>query len=259
MGKREWRWLWLGVLFCCVWLPPGARGETLTVATASNFVLPLQKLAARFEQEQGVKVVVVSGSSGNLAAQIAKRAPYDLFLAADTAGPARLHRAGRCGEPFPYATGELVLWIAQDLEPAVDWQGALRGHRGERLAVANPANAPYGAAARDVLVKAELWEQMRDRLIYAQNVGQAFQLAYQGSAELAMVSLSYALSGKGREGVYYSIPEAPLLVQHGCVVRRSKHKKLAERFRQFLAGETGRAMMQKYGYEAATARVEEKR
>lgn len=247
MQKRDW--LWLTILFCGLALPAGA--ETLTVAAASNLTVPLQEVAAQFEREQGVTVKVVAGSSGALAKQIARRAAYDLFLAADAAGPAKLQRAKQCDAPFPYATGELVLWISQDLQPAIDWQGAVRSRSGSRIAVANPANSPYGMAARDALVKAGLWEGVANRLIYAQNVGQAFQFAYQGSAELALVSLSFALSDRGREGVYYTVSEAAPLIQQGCVVRRSKKKKLAEQFRQFLAGETGWAVMQKYGYEQA--------
>ncbi|MEW6594645.1 MAG: molybdate ABC transporter substrate-binding protein [Thermodesulfobacteriota bacterium] len=247
MQKR--RWLWLAIWCWGAALPGVVRAETLTVAAASNLAAPLQELAAQFEQQEGVTVKVVTGASGILAAQVAKRAPYDLFLAADGAGPARLKRNGQCGEPFAYATGELVLWVSQDLNPAIDWQGAVRSHWGERIALANPATAPYGMAARDLLVKAGLWERLASRLVYGQNVGQAFQFAYQGSAELALVALSSALSDQGREGVYYSVPEASLLDQQGCVVRRSKNKKLAERFRQFLLGEAGQAVLRKYGYE----------
>jgi len=239
--------------------PVVARAETMTVAAASNLAVPLRELAARFEKEQGVTVKMVTGSNGSLVAQIAKHAPYDLFLAADGAGPARLKRAGQCGEPFPYATGELVLWISQDLNPAIDWQGAVRSHWGERIAIANPASAPYGMAAREALVKAGLWERVTNRLVYAQNVGQAFQFAYQGSAELAMVSVSFALSDKGREGVYYAVPEAAPVEQYGCVMRRGKNKKIAERFRQFLLGETGQAVLRKYGYDPAPARADGKR
>ena len=248
MQKRGW--LWFTILFCGLALP--ARAETLTVAAASNLTLPLQELAAQFEREQSVTVAVVVGSSGALAKQIARRAAYDLFLAADAAGPANLHRAKQCEAPFSYATGELVLWISQDLQPAIDWQGAIRSRSSSRITIANPANSPYGVAARDALTKAGLWDEVVNRLVYAQNVGQAFQFAYQGSAELALVSLSFALSGKGREGVYYTVPEAAPLIQQGCVVRRSKKKKLAEQFRRFLTGETGRAVMRKYGYEQAS-------
>lgn len=246
MTRRRWRWV--GLLCCWLLLPAMVRAETLTVAVASNLAPPLRELAARFEQEQGVKVALVVGSSGTLASQVTKHARVDLFLAADAAGPAKLQKGGQCAAPFPYATGELVLWILQDLEPAIDWQAALRVHGRERIAIANPANAPYGAAAQDVLVKAGLWDGVAGRILYAQHAGQAFQFAYQGNAGLALVPLSYALSEKGREGVYYSVPEAPPIVQHGCVVRRSKKKALAERFRQFLAGEAGRAVLERYGY-----------
>lgn len=243
------RWWWLGIFLCGVMAPLVARAETITVAAASNMALPLKELAAQFEQEQGIQVAVVTGSSGTLVTQIGKRTAYDLFLAADGVGPAKLKRAGQCGEPFPYATGELVLWISQDLEPAIDWQGAVRSRRSGRLALANPATAPYGMAAREALTKAGLWDGMASRLIYAQNVGQAFQFAYQGSAELALVALSFALSDQGREGVYYSVPQAGPVAQYGCVVRRSKKKKAAEQFRLFLTGEAGQAVLRKYGYE----------
>ena len=173
-----------------------ARAELATVAVAANFLVPMQTIAAAFEDETGHELVLVPGSTGQLYAQILNGAPFDVFLAADAERPALLADDGLAvaGSRFTYARGRLVLWSADP--GALDDRGIERLADGDfrHLAIASPELAPYGAAARQVLERLELWEAYRPRIAVGQSIGQAFAMAATGNAELGLVALSQALA-----------------------------------------------------------------
>lgn len=174
-------------------LPVSGRvwAEPLRVAVASNFAGTMRAIADRFERQASDRVVLSSGSTGRHYAQIVNGAPFDLFLAADAERPRLLEEAGLAipGSRFTYALGRLVLWSPRasyvDVAGDVLRQGPFR-----HLAIANPALAPYGRAARQVLQGSGLWARLEDRLVMGENVAQAYQFVASGNAELGFVSAS---------------------------------------------------------------------
>jgi molybdenum ABC transporter molybdate-binding protein len=132
-------------------LTASVRAAEVSVAVASNFTAPMQKIAAAFEQDTGYKAELAYGSTGKFYAQIRNGAPFQIMLSADDETPARLEREGFgvSGSRFTYAIGRLVLWSRQP--GAVDDKGeVLRSARFERIALADPKLSPYGAAAVEV-------------------------------------------------------------------------------------------------------------
>src|SRR5690606_2197933 len=120
-------------------------------------------------------VVASSGSTGSHYAQIRNGAPFDAFFAADDERPRLLEEEGLTvpNTRVLYALGRLALW---SLRPDyVDEGGrALETESFRFLAIANPDVAPYGAAARDVLVARNLWQALQPRLVRGQDVGQTY-------------------------------------------------------------------------------------
>jgi len=181
----------------------------IRVATASNFRNAMTALARQFEQASGQQVVPVYGSTGKHFAQIINGAPFDAFFAADARRPERLEQDGLAvpGSRFTYARGRLVLWSPRadyiDDHGRILEQGNFR-----RLAIANPDLAPYGAAARDVLESLGLWQELSQRLVQGENVGQAFLFVRSGNAELGFVAWSQLVSGEQPvEGSFWLVPE----------------------------------------------------
>jgi molybdate transport system substrate-binding protein len=174
-----------------------ASGEPLRVATASNFSATMRELAERFEAETGQRVSVITGSTGKHYAQIVNGAPFDLFFAADRERPRRLEQQGRTipGSRFTYALGVLVLWSPEpDL---VDPAGQVLQQASFRyLAIANPALAPYGRAAFEVIEALGLGAALSGRLVRGENVAQAYQFVSSGNAKLGFVALAQ-LQGNG--------------------------------------------------------------
>jgi molybdate transport system substrate-binding protein len=228
--------------------PAGA--DTLTVAAASSLSFPLKEAAADFEKRSGARLRVSFGSTGTLTSQIRNGAPFDLFLSADTSRVEELEKAGHVvpGSVRVYALGRLVLVVnnASGIE-ATGLKNVLMDPGIKRVAIANPDHAPYGAAAVEALKAASLWEGVRPKLVYGENIRQTLRFVQTGNAQAGIVSLSIA----DVPGVSYLQIDAFLhspIEQAAGVVAASRAKELAKRFLEYLTGPEGAAIMQKYGF-----------
>lgn len=239
------------IFFICLTLLIGNSGVLaagpLRIATAANFIRPMGKIAALFSEQTGIPVQNSYGSSGKLFAQINQGAPYDLFLSADMERPQLLVKKGLCQELFQYATGRVVLWSANTSKESKTWQEALTKDR-DRIAMANPATAPYGKMAAEALEKAGLLDTVKSRLVYGQSVGQTFQFAQTGGTGSGLIALSQALSEQGRKGRHWPIPEAAPVLQGGCLLQSSTRSHEARLFMEFLASAEIQAVKKEFGY-----------
>ncbi len=227
-----------------------ARADEITVAVAANFAVAAGRIGAEFHRQTGDELRLSAGSSGKLYAQIANGAPYDVFLSADAERAQRLEQNGLAvpGSRITYARGQLVLWSAR-LEK-VDAK-VLRAARFKYLAIANPRIAPYGAAAFEALDRLKVSPAVRARLVYGEDIGQTFQLAASGAADLAFVALSQLRSGEVA-GAYWLVPPSLYrpIEQQAVLLRRAEHNAEARAFLDFLKGPAARAIMARLGYLA---------
>lgn len=226
-----------------------ARADELTIAVASNFLRPMTELAERFEAQTGHRVRIAGGSTGSHYAQIQSGAPYDLFFAADAERPKRLEQAGRISpdDRFTYAVGRLVLWSPRP--GYVDGAGrVLEEGTFRHLAIANPALAPYGAAAKDVLEARGLWNTLQRRLVRGQDIGQTFSFVHSGAVELGFVAYAQILSEKGAvRGSWWLVPSSlhGPIEQQGVLLRESE---AARAFVEFVKSDDAKALIARYGY-----------
>ena len=243
--------LW-SALAAAALLPSGHAGE-VSVAVAANFTAPMQRIAAQFEQDTGHKAVLSFGATGKFYAQIANGAPFGVLLAADDATPQKIAREGlgNGATRFTYAIGRLVLWSKQP--GYVDAQGqVLRTGDWKHIAIANPKLAPYGLAAMQTLDKLGLAAQVQPRVVTGENIGQTYQFAASGNAQLGFVALSQVMeNGQLREGSAWVVPatmHAPIR-QDAIVLQRGEGNPAADALMQYLRGEKARAVIRAYGYD----------
>jgi molybdate transport system substrate-binding protein len=228
--------------------PPAA----LTIAAAADLKYALDSLVTMFNrQHPQASVTVVYGSSGRFYEQLSHGAPFDMFFSADSEYPRRLQQAGRtAGAPVPYAQGRLVLW-SRKLDVADKGMNALLDPQVKRLAIANPAHAPYGQKAEEILRHYKLYDQLKPKLVLGENIGQAAQYAATGAAEAGILAYSLALSpALRRAGRFYLIPataHTPLR-QSFVVLKSAKDNVIARNFAVFLASPAARAALKKYGF-----------
>ena len=240
---------WLAVLMIAA---PTQAAEVM-VAVAANFTAPMKMLAKSFEQDTGHKLVLSFGSTGSFYAQIKNGAPFDVLLAADSDTPLRLQKDGLgvAGSRFTYATGRLVLWSPK--AGVVDDQGSvLRSGKFQRLAIANPKLAPYGAAAMQVLAKLGLEAVLQPKLVQGENIAQAYQFTASENAQLGFVALSQVfMQGNLSQGSAWVVPahlHAPLQ-QDAIVLRRGQDNPGAQALMAYLQSEKARRTLQSFGYD----------
>ncbi|MBU0484263.1 MAG: molybdate ABC transporter substrate-binding protein [Proteobacteria bacterium] len=249
-GFKRKRLVCLLLHFTLLWcVIPAHAADAITIAVAANFARPLEEIKQRYETKTDSPVKVTIASSGTLYAQIMNGAPYDLFLSADRERPARLYENGRCLEPFEYAWGRAVLWSKK---PGIikenNWLAAARNEQAKRIAIANPKLAPYGMVLWPALTDIYSTEERQRKLIYGQNVAQAFQFGVSGAVDAAFISLSFALSPEGMAGNYWEIPEAEEVNQWGCITAETTNRQGAEIFVQELQSAAGKNLLKRYGY-----------
>jgi molybdate transport system substrate-binding protein len=228
--------------------------ETLSIAAASDLVFCLEKLNAAFSRTHpGVTLKTSVGSSGNFFAQIKNGAPFDVFLSADVAYPRELIAAGAADAASltPYAIGRIVLWTMRadlDLSSGI---AAANQPAIKRLAIANPAHAPYGRAAREALQHAALWDSIQPRLVFGENISQTAQFVETGNADAGIVALSLVLSPRLQKvGRYVEIPEsahAPL-EQAAVLTTRGAANAHARAYLEFLRSAEARAVFDEFGF-----------
>jgi len=217
-----------------------AAADEINVAVAANFMGTLQKLAPQFEQASGHRLVLSSGSSGQLLTQIEQGAPFDVFLSADSERPKQLEADGlaAAGSRFTYAIGTLALWSPK--AGVVDAEGKVLQAGGYRfVALADPRNAPYGTAAQQVLTALGLWDRLNQekRIALGESITQAWQFAATGNADLAFVALSQVVTADGRMSGSHWLPPQSMYTridQDAVVLTHSTKRAAAERFMKWL-------------------------
>lgn len=230
-----------------------APAAEVMVAVASNFSAPMQRIAAEFQQDTGHRALLSFGASGKFYAQIRHGAPFHAFLSADDEKPAKLEQEGLAvpGSRFTYALGTLVLWSARP--GFVDGKGAvLKGSRFNRLALANPRLAPYGAAAVETLTRLDLLKALEPRFVQGENIAQTYQFVQSGNAELGFVALSQVMQdGRLRGGSAWVVPgtlHAPVR-QDAVLLSTGRGSPAAEALMNYLKGGKARAIIRSYGYD----------
>ena len=238
------------VLFLFAYSVPSTAAESLNVAVAANFMQPFKEIVKSFESKNPVSVNVTFASSGHLAGQIMNGAPYDIFLSADEARPAALSQKGFAEKPFVYARGRVVLWSAKkEVCGLSGWQEIIKHPSVKKIAVAAPKVAPYGAASMTAIEQSHLRDMIHHKLVYPENIAQAFQYALTESVDAAFCALSSALSEKGKKGCYFEVREAPPIVQGGCMLMRAKDREIVKKFASFLNSPEANSIKKKYGYK----------
>ena len=253
MRKHGYGWIvGLSLILCCV---GAAWAKAPTIAAASDLKFAVEEIAAKFSDDTGREVSLVFGSSGNFYRQIMQGAPFQMFLSADQDFVFKLAEAGKTlDRGVLYAIGRIVLIVpnGSPLRPdgrLEDLAAALADGRVKKFAIANPAHAPYGQRAEEVLQRAGLWTQIQDKLVIGEDVSQAAQFATSGSAQGGIIAYSLALApALAKLGNFALIPEAWHTPLKQRMVLLKGAEATAQIFYRYLQQPAARKIMQKYGF-----------
>jgi len=228
--------------------------EPLRVAAASDLQQALPVLATRFQAAHGVKVVCSFGSSGHLSEQIKGGAPFDVFMAANQAYVNELAKLGlvRGDSVNPYAQGSLVVVVNKAAGVKIERLDDLAEPHIKKIAIANPAFAPYGAAARQALTRADLWDQLKPKIVQSETVRQALEFVESGNAEAGMVGR--AIAGVPEVNVVNVDPGLyDPIVQALAIVTNTRRIDDSQAFTRFVLGDEGQSLLAQHGFTRGDA------
>ncbi len=229
--------------------------EAPPIAAAADLTYALPEIAAFFTKTTGDRVKLVFGSSGNFATEIANGAPFEMFLSADETYVTKLAQNGLTRDAgVLYAEGRIGVFAARAASFAADPE--LRGVRAAlaqgklgKFAIANPAHAPYGRAAREALLHAGLWETIASHLVLGENVAQAAQFIRAGAAAGGILPLSLASAPGFADAGHFALIAADWhqpLRQRMVLLKRAGATAAA--FYDFVQRPPARTIFQRYGF-----------
>jgi molybdate transport system substrate-binding protein len=249
---RQAGWLLCAAVFLASCNSPQRTPESarkLTVAAAANLTDVFGEVGPAFKAQKGIDVVFSYAATAELSQQIENGAPFDVFAAADTEHIDFLVARQKltADSQAIYAKGQLALWIPGGEPSGIQDLKDLAAPKIHYIAVAQPKLAPYGQAAVEALTKANLWESLKSKIVYANSISMAKQLAETGNADAAFTAYSLVLHDKGTvlkvdPALYHPIEQSL------AIVAGSSRMEEAKEFRSFLLGPEGRAILSKSGY-----------
>jgi molybdate transport system substrate-binding protein len=225
-----------------------AHAAQTHVAVAANFTEPAKEIAALFQKKTGHEAILIFGPSGGFYTQITQGAPFEVFLSADEERP-RLAVENGFAVPesrFTYAIGKLVLW--SKVLDVTDGEAALKAGNFSKISIANPASAPYGAAAIETLKALGLFDSVQPKLVQGGSIAQAFQFVDTKNAEVGFVALAQ-LYGNA-EGTRWLVPEKfhASIRQDAVLLKKGAADEASRAFIAFLSGPEARSVIQRFGY-----------
>ncbi|HTI12207.1 MAG TPA: molybdate ABC transporter substrate-binding protein [Puia sp.] len=228
--------------------------KEVLVAAAADLKFAMDSLITVFSKETpGITVKAVYGSSGNFYEQITNEAPFDMFFSADLDYPRKLQEQNKTlAPPILYGTGQIVLW-SKKTDPVTAKMNTLLQSTITKIAIANPAHAPYGKRAQESLQYYKLYDQIKDKLVLGENISQTAQFVKSGAADIGIIALSLALSPAMQQegGKYWLIPaethqplqQAYVLLQH------ARGNTGAATFATFVSSPKGKIVMSYFGFK----------
>ncbi|AMR30729.1 molybdenum ABC transporter substrate-binding protein [Mucilaginibacter sp. PAMC 26640] len=228
-----------------------AHAQNLRIAIAANLQPVMKVLQKDFKQRSGLNIDAISGPSGNLTTQIKNGAPFDVFLSADTGFPEELFKSGfAVNKPVVYAQGILILCSRHKLG-AESWKTTLLNKNVSRLAIGNPAIAPYGKAAKEVLTHEGIYKQLKPKLVFGESITQVNTYIATDAVEAGFTSLSFYKENSSRMTLF-SWPIDPAtyspILQGMVLLKHAKNNADAKKFYDYILSPPARKIFAQYGY-----------
>lgn len=228
-----------------------SNAQNLRVAAAANLQSVIPVLQSDFKQKTGIVIEPIIGSSGKLLAQIRNGAPYDVFLSADMSFPQTLFDEGLAVKaPVVYGYGSLVICSTQDIG-FQNWERVLLTRRVKKIAIANPDVAPYGVAAKEVLEKKGILDNVQGKLVLGESIAQVNTYITTGVVQIGFTTQALINDPANKTKLYWKVidPKDYTPLQQGMVIlKRAGANSNAAKFYQYIQSAAAKKILEKYGY-----------
>ena len=245
--------LFFGLIITFIFTGCTNQSQKVSIAAASDLKFALDSIILVYQKQYpSEKIQVTYGSSGKFFEQIQYDAPFDLYFSADVSYPKKLKQQGfTISEVRTYGIGRIVIW-SKKINPNIEKMNVLLKPNLNKIAIANPDHAPYGEKAKESMQYYKIYDQVKSKFVYGENISQTAQFVQLGAADIGIVALSLALSPtmKKAGGNYYVIPEKSHqpLEQGYVVLKHAKKNQNALKFYNFIASPTAIAILTHFGF-----------
>jgi molybdate transport system substrate-binding protein len=238
--------LFFNLLFCA-----SSFAQALKVAAAANLQSVITVLQKDFKQRTNIDIEPIVGSSGKLVAQIKNGAPYDIFLSADMSFPESLYKDSFSTlAPVVYAYGSLIICSTKNIG-FENWERTLLTPRIKKIAIANPAVAPYGAAASQTLQKKGILDNVRSKMVLGESISQVNTYITTGVVDVGFTTQALIKDPANKTTLFWKIvdPKDYAPIKQGMVIlKRAAGNTNAEKFYNYLLSAEAKKIFEQYGY-----------
>ncbi len=227
---------------------------TIQIAVAANVSYAIDDLKKAFNKiHPDTKVQVVLGSSGKLTAQIKHGAPYQLFMSANMKYPEALYKDKvAVTEPVVYAQGTLA-YLSNKPQDFSKGMALLKDENIKKIAVANPKTAPYGKAAVEAMKNASVYEDVKNKFVFAESVSQTVSYTVI-AADMGFIAKSSLYSPKMKqyeEGIHWAEVDPKLYtpIKQGIVIlKKGEENSEVKAFYDFILSQDAQKILIDFGY-----------
>jgi molybdate transport system substrate-binding protein len=211
----------------------------------------IKVLQADFKKKTGVEIDPIIGSSGNLTNQIKNGAPFDVFLSADMGFPQKLFDEGfTLKKPVVYASGSLIICSIKNIE-FDNWERILLTPAIQKIAIANPAIAPYGKAAEEALKLKGDFSEIKSKTVYGESIAQVNTYITTGVVDIGFTTQAFVKDAAGKHVLYWKAidPKSYAPIQQGIVVlKHAEGNASAGKFYNYILSTGAKKIFKEYGY-----------
>ena len=230
----------------------------ITISAAISLKNAFEEIAKTFMQKHpGTKVVFNFGASGDLARQIEAGAPVDVFASAaqkdmDDIGKKDLIAANSRKD---FAKNGVVLVKPAHSTIPLQTLTDLQKEEIRKIVIGNPKTVPAGRYAEEALRHHNLWDAVKDKLIFSENVRQALDYVARDEVDAGLVYSTDAMARSKEVKVVMRLPEGSHqpVVYPISVIKGTKVEALSRGFVDFVISVEGQRILSKYGFITANS------
>lgn len=230
------------------------EGKTeLVISAASSLTYALDELKKEFEaQNPNITLTLNFASSGKLAYQIEQGAPVDVFLSASAQFMDQIENKDLIAKDsrISFSSNEMVLITNTESLSNINSFVQLKNENIDMIAIGNPDSVPAGEYAIEILKNLNLWDDLKNKIVYAKDVRQVLAYVESGNVDYGIVYYSDALTSEDIKILSTASNKLHTKIDYpAAILNDSKNKEEAQLFLEYLASDEGKAIIKKYGFK----------
>ncbi|MDF2501638.1 MAG: modA [Anaerosporomusa subterranea] len=198
-----------------------------------------------------VKLLYNLGASGSLQKQIEQGAPADIFISAAPKQMNELEEKNLINKATRknLVENKLVVVVPAASKLAITKYEDLIQDTVQKIALGEPKVVPAGQYAQQVLLKLDVWDKLKDKVVYAKDVRTVLAYTETGNVEAGIVYKTDAASSQ-KVRIAATAPEGSHqpIVYPIAVLSGAKQSKAANDFVTYLFGAESKAIFEKNGF-----------